>query len=74
MLHCLPLLAPFLAEAAVRGLDLWDLYLKQVVPEAYIFYSGLDQKRALGLRQALVLFQGFVGEKEFRGVFVGYPF
>ena len=74
MLHCLPLPAPFLAEAAVRGLDLWDLYLEQVVPEAYISYSGLDQKRALGLRQALVPFQGFVSEKEFRGVFVSYLF
>ncbi len=74
MLHCLPLSAPFLAKAVVRGLDLWDLYLKQVVLEAYISCSGLDQKRALGLRQALVPFQGFISEKEFRGVFVGYPF
>ena len=56
MLYYLPLLAPFLVEAIVRGLDLWDLYLEQVVLEAYISYLGLDQKRALGLRQALVPF------------------
>jgi hypothetical protein len=58
----------FPALAVGRG-RFRDSNLEKEVPKADVPCASLGKERALGLRQALVPFQRFVGEEEVGGVF-----